>query len=167
MQKKIFLLPARPLRIITMFAVSLLLALPSGADEAAEGRTLIDWYSQVPSVGVHNVYFQLRKDAKHLIVDSQTDSPSPFPEGREALFIQSGGDPGAFAAITMDPFFQDTHPPKGWMEIDFAVTRMIGIELSVDSSTEESPASHPDHDGRSLFNLLLNPDFAVLIRKEG
>jgi hypothetical protein len=39
-------------------------------------------------------------------VDSQTDSPSPFPEGREALFIQSGGAPGAFAAITMDPFFQ-------------------------------------------------------------
>jgi len=156
------LLQANPVSGFLLAAFLTFSVLPRTAAE--EGRTVVDWSEQTPGLDVTSpspdIYFSVRHEAKPIVAGDQTDPRTPFAKAGRALFVDGPTDTDAVVAIAINPFFYEGSPPKGWVELEFALSdsSLIATSLGVDSSSSESPAVNPQYDGKNLYNLVLRGD---------
>ena len=165
------LLQANPVSGFLLAAFLTFSVLPRAAAE--EGRTVADWSKQIPGLDVTSpsadIYFSVRHEAKPIVAGDQTDPRTPFAKADQALFVD-GPDTTAVVAIAINPFFYEVPPPKGWVELEFALSdpSTIVISLGVDSSSSDSPVVNPLYDGKTLFSLFLRGhDVPSLLLREG
>ncbi len=133
----------------------------------SEGRVVVDWSEQ--SAG-HPPARDLNDQARvaswgtgkveMLVVDANTDPPSPLPKGRPALLVTRVEGDGAAGGIFFKPF---TNPPlRGWMEFEAVLDETL--TLAVSAGNESESLDPPDSKGRPLFGSTLRPDNAVSLR---
>jgi len=133
---------------------------------------LVDWADQIPgSVPVSpspDIYFQIRNEANVLVVNPTTSPASRFQGEEPALHVVPEGNENASVSIALNPFFKEVPPPKGWVDIEFALddASMMVVGLGVDSPATESIAAKPDYLGRLLCTVFLCADRPAILRDE-
>jgi len=137
------------------------------AETDAEGRVVVDWSEQLagqpPSRDLNDQALTASwgiGKVEMLVVDANTDPPSPLPEGRPALLVTRVDGDGAAGGIFLKPF---ANPPlRGWMEFEAVVSETLN--LAVTALNESESLDPADSKGRPLFGSSLRPDNTVSLR---
>jgi hypothetical protein len=140
---------------------------PALAESNSDGKVVVDWSEQLAgeppprrlndqavstSWGVGKV--------EMLVVDANTDPPSPLPEGRPALLVTRIEGDAAAGGIFFKPF---ANPPlKGWMEFETVLDETF--HLSVWAFNESESFDPADAKGKPLFGSTLRPNDTVSLR---
>lgn len=157
----------------TSLAISLLTVCPAIYAEpaepaATEGTVVVDWSKQLAGAPpLQNLSeqamitsFESRGKVKLLVVDANTDPPSPLPEGRPALMVTMVEGEGAVGGVVVKPF---SNPPlQGWMEFEAVLDE--SRHLAITARNESESMDPKDLSGRALFGSTMRPGMTTALR---
>ena len=167
-----YFLPAPGLRWCFLLSALLLAGFQweAGAQEAsAEGKVVLDWSAEGAGappqrwVGDVAVGSWGQGHVEMMVVNKDTEPPSPFPEAKPALRVERT-EGRADGVLWIKPFI--TPPLKGWMKMEFILkAESIGVMVANGSPTP-GPRFDQKSLGTQLFMATMRPDDKIALRIE-
>jgi hypothetical protein len=128
----------------------------------ADGRVVCTWEAQTVGQAPPPLFDRTAtatKGAVLRVVNGASEPPSPFPNGKAALHVQS--PEGSRAAVST--VLAETPSPKGWAEFDVAAgTKNMVIDLIQRPAGSENPRGFRTN-GKTLALVFIRPNDSLLV----
>lgn len=128
----------------------------------ADGRVVCTWNNQPVGQAPPPLFDRTAtgtKGAELRVVDATSEPPSPFADGKAALYVKSpqGSRTAVITVLSESPSL------KGWAEFDVAVgTKNLVIELMQRPPGLENPTAFRNN-GRTLVSIFLRPNDSLMV----